>query len=282
MNSDKAKEYFSAFYEGTLDRGLAEAFERRLASDAALASEYRRFAALLDAIGPTLSYAPEPPSDLHEKIAARLDRHMFDERQKARSGGVGGLWRSLAWGGAAVLAVVSAITSFTVMRGVQTASLTGAGAAKAQMEVGMGASGAVVTFFSKGETAVEVRSGLDGPVVHRANPRNEEYALSLPNSDARGRLVTVIRDGRERISIVLPGVSARPAASGQGTLGELAIALADYYDVPVVLEASQPSLFVMWKFVGKSASDAVRSELSAREVRVTLAQTGVLQLVQTR
>ena len=43
MNANKAREFFSAYYEGSMDRAIRQTFERRLNSDSELHAEYKAF-----------------------------------------------------------------------------------------------------------------------------------------------------------------------------------------------------------------------------------------------
>ncbi len=86
MTLAKAKDYFSAYHEGSLDRGLKQAFETRLREDTQLQAEYRAFERTMKELEAFGCVEVEPPSDLHDKIAARLDKAIWDQKRQKNSG----------------------------------------------------------------------------------------------------------------------------------------------------------------------------------------------------
>src|SRR5437016_300995 len=108
MNLAKAKDYFSAYYEGSLDRGLQQSFEARLKEDAQLQAEYRAFERTMQDLGAMGKIEIEPPEDLHDKIAARLDYALWEQkRQKAPLMGLS-WWKGLVMGLAVAAGIVTA------------------------------------------------------------------------------------------------------------------------------------------------------------------------------
>jgi anti-sigma-K factor RskA len=108
MNLAKAREHFSAYYEGSLEGGLKETFERALRSDAQIQAEYRAFERVMADLNLLGEAQPEANEDLHEEIARRLDRHIFERKRQARAP-LFGIWKSLALGGLATVALVTAV-----------------------------------------------------------------------------------------------------------------------------------------------------------------------------
>src|SRR5579859_1468627 len=104
MNLGKARDYFSAYYEGSLDRGLKQSFEARLKEDAQLQAEYRAFERTMAGLGALGRIEIEPPADLHEKISARLDRAVWDQK-RAKTNSWFALWKVFVLGAAAATAV---------------------------------------------------------------------------------------------------------------------------------------------------------------------------------
>ena len=82
MNIEKAREFYSAYHEGSLDKGLKQAFERQLETDAQVAAEFRLFKQAMEELSQLESEAIEVPSDLHDRISARLDLHILEQRRK--------------------------------------------------------------------------------------------------------------------------------------------------------------------------------------------------------
>ena len=110
MNSNKAREYFSAYLEGSLDAGLRQSFERKLATDATVQAEYRAFVSVVEKLNALKDETIDVPYDLHETISSRLDRHVYDNKSKTTFA-LSGWWRSLALGGLATAAIIATIVS---------------------------------------------------------------------------------------------------------------------------------------------------------------------------
>ncbi len=72
MNCKKARELFSERYEETLSPALREAFDRHINACPACEHDYRAFQAVWPMLAEPVE-VPEPPADLAEKIARRLD-----------------------------------------------------------------------------------------------------------------------------------------------------------------------------------------------------------------
>ncbi|MER3466180.1 MAG: hypothetical protein C4340_03180 [Armatimonadota bacterium] len=80
MNCEKAFELFSDYFEGRLSQGLREAVERHLAACPFCQVEYEQFASVVGSIA--YPAPPNPPHDLGERIARRLDRIDFERRSR--------------------------------------------------------------------------------------------------------------------------------------------------------------------------------------------------------
>ncbi len=71
MNAEQARESFSAAYEGELSPDEKQSFDRALASDPALAEEYRQFCAMLDGAHRDIGEEKKSP-DLLAGVQRRL------------------------------------------------------------------------------------------------------------------------------------------------------------------------------------------------------------------
>src|SRR5687767_3235474 len=124
MNADKAREFFSSYFEGTLDAGLRQAFELRLETDAETQAEYRAFERSMGQLDTLKDIEIEIPYDLNEKISARVDRHIFEAKRTKGSPWLAFL-RPMAIGGLAAAAIIgTVITMNNRSGGVQPAGLT--------------------------------------------------------------------------------------------------------------------------------------------------------------
>ena len=73
MTHDKAREFFSAYYEGTLEPGLRASLGRRLEADARLQAEYDAFVGTVTSLDALRHEAVAIPAYLSDRIALRLD-----------------------------------------------------------------------------------------------------------------------------------------------------------------------------------------------------------------
>src|SRR5579862_7354737 len=110
MTHEKARDFFSAYHEGNLEPGILVSFEQKLNGDAALRAEYDRFATTLDQLSALRDTQIEPPVDLNERIAARLDRHVWEQKQVAPKAWFVRL-RLVAFSGVAAVLLVGAAIS---------------------------------------------------------------------------------------------------------------------------------------------------------------------------
>lgn len=277
MNVNKAREYYSAYYEGTLEPGLKQAFERAMNESAQIQSEYRAFAKTVEAINGLQDEEIEIPFDLHERISARLDKDVWERKQKAGSSWFGRWWQTMALGGVAVLAVVgSLVTIFNPNRNFQ------------QSQAGLVATAHAVPLVSlKGQ---ELLIQADPTPGEKLTVRQEDgtsdlasYDLGstkvrspLHNSSTTPALFT-ISTSKTTVYVVLPGTDSTEPSKGAGNTVQLAKALAAAYHVPVMLDSIRGAGEVRWTMSGKSVDDAVATKLEGHKVILTK-QEGMLKL----
>lgn len=158
MNSNKAREFFSAYFEDSLDSGLRQAFERTLRVDAGLQAEYRAFEQTMASLGTMKSAEIAIPDDLTERISARLDLHLFEQKQ-ARKSPLLVFWKPLAVAGLAAVALVGTLLTLNSDR------------QSGPVEGGL------------------VPSGLNPPPA--PSPEADSHTLKLESPDGKARTVKV-------------------------------------------------------------------------------------------
>lgn len=266
MNSEKARDFFSPYLEGTLESGLRQSFERKLKSDPALNEEYRLFERTVAELNELKLERIEVPNDLHEMISARLDRHLYEQKRSAPSG-FAGLWRNLAIGGVAVAALVGAIYTiprFNGHRAAATASLMPVGASKpsvpSRIEFKAQPNSVIVDFSPSSDRLLTIESG--GVVLKRVFARGgDQTATPLMNQQRETSLMTITVQGEPAKHVIaLPGTVRPTATSGEGDLTAFAQALSGYYREPVLLEVSDTKTAVKWTF---TAADPVKAAMDA-------------------
>ena len=102
MNQEKAKEFFSAYYEGTLEAGLQQSLEQQLRADGNLRREFRDFERAMEDV-----------------LAAKqvMQQSLFEDRHPMLPG-ADPRWRTLALAsmGIAVLALAIALVALFGVR----------------------------------------------------------------------------------------------------------------------------------------------------------------------
>jgi len=246
LNHEKAREYFSAYHEGTLERGLKETFERAMRTDAQIQAEYRAFERLLGALETMKAEAPEPEFDLHEVIARRLDKHIYEETRRTKHP-IFGWWKSAALGGLATVALIAAILQ---IKANQTAGPGEARlipiAATERVELKSSNGEFNLHFSTSGEKMIVVRAA-DGSVLEQRKLNNGSLTSPLSNPNAKAALlkIEVTGDSGETY-VALPGTRMQPGQTGEGSIKEFAQALAGYYRLPVLLTVGGQDVQLKW------------------------------------
>ncbi len=245
MNLAKAREYFSAYHEGSLDRGLRQAFEAELETDAQLKAEYRAFERVVTQLDSLKVEAPEPDFDLHDRIMARLDRAQFEEKRVELPPFLN-WWRGLLLAGAAAAVILPFVwkgspsgpttssASFTpvALEGIQLM-------ANDQGVIVMSKDGRAhrVTLRTPSGEKITELSTVDGATTPIANKLNEG-----------AEFVTVEMDGKnERVGLAIRGTVGKLILEGEGTLKDFAIALANTYGKAVSVWVEEMDKRVTWK-----------------------------------
>ncbi|MFQ3586688.1 MAG: hypothetical protein SNJ74_12850 [Fimbriimonadaceae bacterium] len=256
MNAQKAREYFSSYYEGVLERGLRESLERKFQSDPAVKADYDSFVRTMKAIEQMRDAVPEPPENLHETIMARLDRQIWEARRKPVQHWLG-WWKPALAGSLACLAIVAAINqigrpSDTSQAAIAPTPNDGVGAPvrpTESMTAQINDSGGVTFVYSTAaERRVVVRSE-DGRIRSDATVNASTLRYHLTNEHPAAEVVSIeVGDSGPVALVALPGTSMERNGEGSGNLRDLIRASAGFFRTPIVLAASDASLPVTWNF----------------------------------
>lgn len=252
MNLNKAREYFSAYYEGTLDKGLAQSFERSLREDAQLQAEYRAFESTMEELS-SMSAPVEVPDDLHERISARLDRHIWENKQTQRTG-ITSWWRILAIGGAAVAVIALALIQANGAGGKTPSNTTPATTIPApinserKLEIKPQINGVTLSYSSTDAKAVTI-SDSEGKELNKytVGGNVELKDQFLGNTGDRANIFVVKVGDEAPVYIALPGSKPAEFTAGNGTLLQFIESVADGYRMPVVLNADTVEQNVVWE-----------------------------------
>jgi len=278
MNADKAREYFSAYHEGTLELGLAETFERALRTDAQVQAEYRAYERTVESLQTLASPVPEPDFDLHELISRRLDKHVYDEKRRTVSP-IFGWWKSLALGGLATVALVAAVLQLRSTGDVNVAGPTPVLSNRTtdRVELLSDAQGYRLEYRAKDSAEITVRAS-DGDVLAQKKVNAETFKSPLSNPNATAALLEVdVAGDKELIFVALPGTRMESATSGSGSIKDLALALAGFYRTPILIRVGEDSS-VKWEFGPGEPHDAAETALKGTPYTAIKNPDGVVSI----
>lgn len=282
MNANRAREYFSAYYEGELEGGLRQSFEASLASDDVLRADYASFC---EAMGALQSLAEEPlvaePSDLHDRIMARFDHHVWEEKRSAKSVWWGD-WKLALFGGLSVVALAAAMFSIGTgggATGASTAGIVNVEQASATVSAAVrDGQPSVRAFLPRGTKLVARRYSTANELWSEVGEGGTvEMPLTNESATAERLEILISRDGGElkrEFVMVLPGSAQGEAGTGEGTVIELASAMADLYRTPIVLRVSDPGRAVRWQFDAGWDFSARAQALSGERLSLSLLDEG--------
>lgn len=258
MNVHKAREYFSAYYEGSLDRGLREGFERTLRTDAQIQAEYRAFERTMVQLDLMKTVEVQPPDDLHERILARIDRAQWEQKQRKATPFA--WWKSALIVGAAATAITLAVFQSRPTQGVNQAGFDPV-VSNATLGVHATELGVSLDYAPSGKHTVVIREA-DGTELERivitGKPMRDKV-LSNPTPAAKAIAIDI--DG-VTTWVVLPGRERSMNSKGKGHLRDLALEIADGCGVAVVLQVKDPTVETSWTL---DSADALTTATRAVE-----------------
>lgn len=279
MNATKAREFFSEYYEGSMDAGLRQSFERRLNTDASVQAEYRAFERIMGELGELRNVEVEIPFDLSERIDARLDLHVHEEARNAKPA-MFAWWKGLAVAGIGALAIFGAFQSLQdTGNGPFTGGMGPGAAAAVPMKVELVDGEPVLIYRPSSKRTVVIRDAIEGTERERIDLDNRELRSPLRNNSVSAKLMSIDGgDGSMPMLVAVPGTAPEPKRSGQGTIQEFVLALADHYRIPVTLKTSAPERMVVWNFESADAmADATKALLDTR-FAIEMRQSGILMI----
>lgn len=265
MNLDKAREYFSAHYEGSLEPGLRQAFEARLRGDSTLQADYAAFVETMEELR-TLPYEEiEIPIFLSDRIATRLEEERF-RKQKATPAWT--LWlKGLGFSGLAALALFGAVRSLRTSGVLEEGGLTPGNPQGDQMMFSANGPTVSMTYRPNTEHTLVVSAGTNGRELERFTVDASSPVHPFVNKLAGTALFQLqVLGAADSSLLAIPGSGPSPAASGSGTIKDFAVAVAGRYHTAVLLRVTDIDKHLSsWKLESKdhpvqSATDALANE----------------------
>lgn len=273
MTHEKARDFFSAYHEGTLEAGLRLSLDQKFSSDAELRSEYDRFTAALDQLSLLRDVPIDIPFDLNDRIGARLDKQLWEQKQSAPKA-----WfvrfRLAAFSGVAALLLIGA--AFSIKNHNADGPMTGgivdvpqSGGAGEQLSVAVKQSGLTVEFAPQAKKTVVFRMEPDTkPFAQATTDRSAPLRRALTNPNPETDLVSVEVLDAPKVGhaiIAVPGTRSEKAKAGSGTLEEFAKVLAARYRVPVWLnDVKDPLVQVSWDLEATDARHCAEAALKGQ------------------
>lgn len=283
MTNEKAREYFSAYSEGTLDAGLAQSFEAKLQADQTLRAEYEQFEATLKELESLRFEQIEVPFDLNDRVSAAVDKSIYDKKRTAQPGWA--LWlRNIAFAGLAAGAVFGAYLSINSGLGQGAQSVGNLGPLVPttktieQVEFSKTPKGVSLEYKPTEKHTVSIRGGDAGE--QKFETGKELWLHELKNSQPDSALFEVNVQGEVPATIVIvPGTTRNEIEVSQGTVAVLAQEISDKFGVPVVLKTSKAQVEISWTSL--DSSDALRtSEMALQNLNGVMAdmREGILYI----
>jgi len=281
MNNEKAREYFSAYSEGTLDAGLARAFESKLNADSGLKQEFDLFQSTVRELDSLREEAIEIPFDLNERISAAVDRSIYEKKQTAQLGWT--LWlRNLAFGGLAAAAIVAAYMSITSgSHGGPASAGIGINSPAPvrtieQIEYKKSKNGIQMDYRPSAKHTVSIKGGREGDKTVDVDANG--WLNNLSNDQPQAAVFVVEVAGElPPTSVVVPGTERSNSGIGQGSLEELGKAIANKYGIPVLIKVDKLGGELSWNLSDPDGYAATQTALNGVAYRVDM-KDGILTI----
>ena len=284
MNQEKAKEFFSSYYEGSLEPGLVQALEQAMQRDANLRADYRNFENTYEELGNLKYETIEIPFDLEDRIAARIDRQNLERRNEKQP--VWTLWlRNFAVAGICCVAILGAALSIRNLKGTAAGASFVPSAASAQDEISVEPTpnhAATVHFAPANSQTLTIKEGLNGPDRSRMPSDGAEITTTLENPTVAATAFELeTTDDSRPTLIAIPGSTRSAATKGGGNMEAFAKALADHYNVPVEVHAAHPTVNLNWEFKAANPADAAKSVLDVTLYNIDWRANGLLVISES-
>ena len=278
MNNDKAREFFSAYYEGTLDGGLKQSFEARLNSDAELQSDYAAFVETVEDLNALKTEDIEIPIFLSDRIATRLEQVQSQQKSGFPSWTV---WlRGFTFAGLGAAAILFAIPLVKGNHAVSNAGAISGGASSDEINFKSDGTKVVLQYQASGAKTIVVSSPITGKEIQRFSLNSQKIESPIENKLSNAVLfrIETLGDKNARL-IAIPGTSLDRAKTGTGSIQDLATALAGHYRMPVIVDANDITRHVAWNFASPDARVAANQALRSEGFSVDQRQEGMLQIM---
>lgn len=278
MNLDRAREFYSAYYEGGLDDGLRQAFQRALTKDPKVADEYAQFVRIMDDLK-NIDRPVEVPEGLHDKIMARVALNGQSHGNTKKGGDFLFVLRPLAYGSAAAFAIIATVVSFS-LRPNQGLATGGLGVALEQAPQIVTDGGTPVLKFASIKKNTVIVGEIDGSKQFATFVVDgQEIVSPLRNADKGAKAVRIgFGESYPPLIVVVPGTTRRIEKSDSGTTEQFIKSVSDHFGVTVVMSGELPADEIEWTFESTEILASLSDELKAAGLRGELLKDGILRI----
>lgn len=278
LNANKAKDLFSDYREGTLERSLKIAFEQAIEQDSHLKRDYEAFSLSYDQLQGLSQSDVSLPDGLNDTILARIDKHVWDQKQRQTKPWA--LWaRNSAVVGSAAVVLIFAVKGLS-----HRASTTAEGGivnsySRPVVTLTQTGDGVDIAINVSEKSHLQIVSMPDGNAIEDLDlVKPWQGTLKNPNSSAAAFGLQLAGMKVNEV-IVLPGNNpASVDADDSKTLVDFAKSLADKYQVAVEVKDLNPATPVTWKLHGTSAFLNATETTSTLNASVRFTDGKVIQI----
>jgi hypothetical protein len=278
MNQNKARDFFSAYYEGSLEGGLKQSFESTLRSDANLRSDYAAFVETVEELDMLKHEVIEIPIFLSDRIASRLEE--VQTKQKVGFP----IWtnwiKGFAVAGLAAVAIVGALPLLNGSRSVGTSQFLPGASNLDQIQFKADGSKLTLEYQPSASKTVVVSSAISNKEIQRFNLDGQRLECPIENSFQTASIfkIEVLGDKASNL-VALPGKTTAKAKASEGSVQDLALALSGHYRVPVLIEAADVTKHVSWNFTSADARSAASQAVEPEGFSVDQRQDGLIEIM---
>lgn len=255
MRLDKARELYSDYLEGTLDKALKASFESELKRDPSIKADFESFKTFYSELPELLDVKAPVMLGLEDQIKQKLDLSAWESKRKNS-----GRWFSqfrLGLAGALSLAVI-AVAYISFNKFTNGPSMSGI----------LPSGGAPQLFTMKdGKYIFSLPSDPSSQVTFTMSDLQGEGSSSITSSrgsslsqtpiENNGKLARAVEidisGTDQKYILAMPGSTPHPQMHGNGTVAEMALAIANTFHTPVVVIDIDSTAQISWNFSGTDA-----------------------------
>ena len=266
MKQEKAREFYSEYFEGTLEPGLRQAFEQTLASNAQIRAEYDDFAETIRGLSFLRDEQIEIPISLSDRIATGLE--LAETQKHQRSWSPRNWLIGLGLAGVATAAVVGGIMSFGTRGNNAVAGGFAGNLPESDVLRVVANKGQVTCSYRPSTKKTIVVSMANGKTLKQIESQGRlvEIPLQNPNAKASVFRIDVVGDA-SGVLVAIPGTASTKLTTGRGNVSDFIAAVADRYHTPISAQSIDSRRQVAWTF-GPDAITSVNRSLSGTGMSV--------------